>query len=281
MEKPILVSIITPSYNQAQFLEETIHSVLMQDYPSIEYLIIDGDSKDGSQAIIEKYANQLAYWVSEPDHGQSHAIQKGFGQSHGDILCWLNSDDVYLTRTVIGEMVELFNKYPQVDVITGGGVFIDQNAKWIRQMQVTPAYTNYDYIRYRPILIQPSTFFRRKVLDTTILDDSLHFTFDWDFWLQLSQGYNILVVPNVWSGYRWWDLNKTARNPVERTKEQAEIAKRYLGKRSWQYFVLFSFYLILKCAESQPQIIRRPIRKFIRWLSRLLNQVSLGRIARV
>ncbi len=106
------VSIITPSYNQARFIEQTIQSVLSQDYPNLEYLIVDGGSSDGSLEIIRRYSSQLAWWVSEPDHGQTDAINKGFAHAHGEIFAWLNSDDTYLPGAVTHAVAAL-QAHPQ------------------------------------------------------------------------------------------------------------------------------------------------------------------------
>ncbi len=106
-----LVSIITPSYNQVQYLEDTIQSVIQQDYPNIEYIVVDGGSTDGSLEVIERYKNKLAWWVSEPDQGQADAINKGFRKASGEIIAWLNSDDLYLPGA-ISSAVELFQENP-------------------------------------------------------------------------------------------------------------------------------------------------------------------------
>ena len=113
-----LVSIVTPSYNQGQFIEETIRSVLLQGYPNLEYIIIDGGSTDNSVEIIRKYEPWLAYWVSEPDNGQSEAINRGWSISQGDILAWLNSDDMY-TQNAIQTAVSTLQRHPEMTMIYG------------------------------------------------------------------------------------------------------------------------------------------------------------------
>ena len=116
-----LVSIITPSYNQVRYLEDTIQSVLQQDYPNIEYIIVDGGSTDGSLEVIERYKDKLAWWVSEPDQGQADAINKGFRKATGEIIAWLNSDDLYLPGT-ISSAVEVFQNNPKAGVIYGNAL---------------------------------------------------------------------------------------------------------------------------------------------------------------
>lgn len=128
MNEEPLVSIVTPSYNQAQYLEDTIQSVLTQDYPRIEYIVIDGGSTDGSLEIIKKYADRISYWVSEKDKGQTDALNKGFAASHGSILAWLNSDDTYRPGA-IRAAVEYLSRHPQVGMVYGDLDFIDENGK--------------------------------------------------------------------------------------------------------------------------------------------------------
>ncbi|MCJ7530019.1 MAG: glycosyltransferase, partial [Anaerolineales bacterium] len=125
-----LVSIVTPSYNQAQFLETTIRSVLDQVYPNLEYMVVDGGSTDGSREIIRKYADRLAWWVSEHDRGQTDAINKGFTRAHGDILAWLNSDDTYEPEAV-AEAVTFLQTHPDVGMVYGDANFIDEQGQVI------------------------------------------------------------------------------------------------------------------------------------------------------
>jgi len=156
------ISVVTPSYNQAPFLDATINSVLGQEYPSLEYLVIDGGSDDGSLDIIKQYADRLAYWVSEPDRGHGDALNKGFRLASGDILAWLNSDDMY-TPWAFAVVAEIFEQHPDIDWLIGLNAWWDSRG---RQVGAASVYKQvYDFLLgdYRWIQ-QESVFFRRRLL---------------------------------------------------------------------------------------------------------------------
>jgi len=155
-----LVSIVIPSYNQAQFLESMILSVLNQSYPNFKYIIIDGGSTDGSVKIIKKYEKYLAYWISEKDKGQSEAINKGFRRSTGEILAYLNSDDTYSKGTLL-YIARYFQKHPDIDLIYGNAYFIDTHDKRIGKWETI----NYDFdihLYDSAIVPQPAAFWRKQ-----------------------------------------------------------------------------------------------------------------------
>ena len=181
-----LVSIITPSYNQERFLEATIQSVLKQNYPNIEYIIIDGGSDDGSVEVIEKYTDKLAYWVSEPDKGQTDAINKGFAQAKGEVLAWLNSDDTYLPDAVSTAMDYLM-AHPETGLVYGDTNFIDENDDL---MGLFPArQTSHTRIRRGFVHIPQQSAFWRSDLWKQVgpLDPTFYFAMDYDLWVRLSQ----------------------------------------------------------------------------------------------
>lgn len=204
----MLVSIVTPSYNQARFLEETMRSVLEQDYPHIEYIVVDGGSTDGSREIIEKYANRLAWWVSEKDRGQTDAINKGFARARGEVLAWLNSDDTY-QPSAIREAVEFLRANPQVGLVYGDANYIDEHGRVIGRFPA--AQTDYRRLRQGYVHIpQQSAFFRgdlwRKVGP---LDDSFYFAMDYDLWVRLAHEAPIVYLPRVWANFRLHSDAKT------------------------------------------------------------------------
>jgi glycosyltransferase involved in cell wall biosynthesis len=181
------ISIVTPSFNQGSFLEATIRSVICQEYPDLEYIIIDGGSTDGSVEIIQKYEKQLAWWVSEKDRGQTHAINKGFAKATGQIMAWLNSDDLY-SPGALRRVAETFARHPTADMITGG--WLSYTSSTGRIIPVRPCGIG---IRPTPAIMlrrnayfgQHSTFWRRELWDRVgPLNESLHFAMDHEFFLR-------------------------------------------------------------------------------------------------
>jgi glycosyltransferase involved in cell wall biosynthesis len=203
------VSIVTPSFNQARFLERTIRSVLAQDNVDIEYLIVDGGSTDGSVEIIQKYADRLAWWVSEKDKGQTDAINKGFAHAHGEILAWLNSDDTYEPHA-IGEAVAFLQSHPEVGMVYGDTNFIDEDDYQIGRFPA--AQTDYTKLRRGYVHIpQQASFFRAELWHQVgPLDPSFYFAMDYDLWVRLSRLAPLAYQPGkVWANFRLHSDAKT------------------------------------------------------------------------
>lgn len=194
------VSIITPSYNQVRYLEQTIQSVLAQEYPSLEYIIVDGASTDGSQEIIEKHSARLAWWVSEPDDGQADAINKALRRASGEVVAWLNSDDLYLTGAVSAALQAL-EANPTVGMVFGDAITIDENGSELNPLR----FGNWglqELMQFR-IICQPAVFMRRAVLEQAGgLDPSYHFLLDHHLWIRLAQRAPLQHAPAVWAAAR-------------------------------------------------------------------------------
>jgi glycosyltransferase involved in cell wall biosynthesis len=196
-----LVSIITPSFNQAAYLEQTIRSVLEQDYPRIEYLVVDGASTDASVEVIRKYESKLAWWVSEKDRGQADAINKGFARATGDVIAWLNSDDYYLPDT-ISAAVKAFEENPDVVLAYGNMISVDENGKTFNTLNYRQL-TLEDLLCFQ-IIGQPAVFMRRSALQAAgELDPTFHFMLDHHLWIRLAQRGKILHVDQTWAAARY------------------------------------------------------------------------------
>ncbi len=200
VEKP-LVSIVTPSYNQAAYLKETILSVLGQTYPHIEYILVDGASQDGSVDIIRKYEGKLAHWVSEKDKGQTDAINKGFALARGEYLAWLNSDDTLLPQAV-AEAVAFLQEHPGVGLVYGGANYIDEKGRVIGKFPA--AQTDLPRLRRGYVHIpQQASFFRKSLWDQVgPLDDSFFFAMDYDLWTRLAAVSELKYLPRTWANFR-------------------------------------------------------------------------------
>ncbi|MBK9600271.1 MAG: glycosyltransferase [Anaerolineales bacterium] len=216
-----LVSIITPSYNQAAYLEQTILSVLNQDYAPIEYIVVDGASKDASVEIIKKYADRLAYWVSEKDGGQAEAINKGFARATGEIIAWLNSDDYYLEGAV-SAAVKIFEANPDVVLVYGNMLAVDEHGKTFNTLTYKQL-TLEDLLCFQ-IIGQPAVFMRRSALQkTNSLDATFHFLLDHFLWIQLAQHGRILHANQTWAAARYHAEAKNRAKAAEFGREAFRI----------------------------------------------------------
>jgi glycosyltransferase involved in cell wall biosynthesis len=203
-----LVSIVTPSFNQARYLESTIQSVLEQDYPNLEYIIVDGGSTDGSVEIIHRYSDRLAWWVSENDHGQTDAINKGFAHAKGNILAWLNSDDTYEPHALAGA-VEVLQARPEAGLVYGDTNFIDENGRIIGRFPA--AQTDHRRLRQGYVHIPQQAAFWRADLWKKVgpLDVSFYFAMDYDLWVRLSAQAPVLYTARLWGNFRLHTQGKT------------------------------------------------------------------------
>jgi hypothetical protein len=208
-----LVSVVTPSFNQAPFLEQTIRSVLEQDHPLIEYIVIDGASTDGSLDIIRHYADRLAYWSSEKDRGQADAINKGFSHARGEIVAWLNSDDYYLPGAV-SAAVSLFEKNPDVVMVYGDMLAIDATGAVFNRLHY-PQVSLEDLLCFQ-IIGQPAVFMRRSALDAAGgLDLAYHFLLDHQLWIRIACQGKLMHAGQVWAAARYHPAAKNRLQALE------------------------------------------------------------------
>jgi glycosyltransferase involved in cell wall biosynthesis len=232
-----LVSIITPSYNQGAFVEATILSVLEQDYSNLEYLVVDGASTDETQEILRRYRGRLR-WISEPDEGQAHAINKGFARTRGEILGWLNSDDVY-TPGAISAVVEYLVAHPEVMLVYGDANFIDADGVVVGPCAHVEPFDLHRLIHHSDFIVQPATFFRRSAFEAVgRLDESLHWAMDYDLWLKIGRRYQAAYLPRLMANSRWFGANKTALGGQARLAEIEKVARRHGGRGLPAYFCL-------------------------------------------
>jgi glycosyltransferase involved in cell wall biosynthesis len=221
MQKYLKISIITPSFNQGQFIEETILSVLNQNYPNLEYIIIDGGSTDNTIDIIKKYEDRVSYWVSEPDHGQSHAINKGFKKATGDIVTWLNSDDM-LYSGALQNVNDKFIHNPTIDFLYG------ECEEWFQsgEKKIIPLpQKKLDVKRiYGFPYFQPSSFYKRSALfDIGLLNEALNFSMDRDLFLRFSINKHILKIEEILAIYRHHDDSKSHNIYSQSHQENLQI----------------------------------------------------------
>jgi glycosyltransferase involved in cell wall biosynthesis len=257
------ISIITPSFNQAAFLERTILSVLDQGYVNIEYIIIDGGSTDGSIDIIRKYADRLSYWISEADRGQAHAINKGLKRATGEWVAWQNSDDIFYPGA-FSQMAQTAAKKPNVDLIIGNMNLIDKDDVILRDIKyVQPTY--WSMLAEGMVLSNQAAFWRRDVHSQIgFLDEGLDCIFDFEWFLRLLHNKrNTIHVPSIWGALRLHDETKTSNR---QHVFEAEFQKVLDGREpsTWQVRLFQLRRMVLMLKDGEITYLLRGARKRLR-----------------
>jgi len=250
------ISIITPSYNQGQFIEETIKSVLDQNYPNLDYLIIDGGSSDNSLEIIKKYEKYLSFWISEKDQGQSHALNKGLKHVTGDIFGFLNSDDVYTSGTL--EFVgKYFVEHPDTWVLCGGFREIDNNGTFIRERSYLPAIGWEDLVLCKTYQPQAPTFWRFQAFsEIGTFREDLHYYFDQEFFIRLLKEYRLQNVDKVFSIARIHPCSKSQSNTYNISRERHDVILEYLPQMKGKWLQKLLVYRLMKLNYVGSEIIK-------------------------
>ncbi len=249
-----LVSIVTPSYNQGRFLRRTIASVLSQDYPHVEYLVIDGGSNDESIDILRSYGAHF-FWRSQPDRGQSDAINQGLRLAHGDILAYLNSDDVLLPGA-IATAVEHFRSHPDWDLLYGSAYHIDEEDRVLGAYPTAPY--DFDRLLQSCCICQPAAFWRRRITDRVgLFDESLHCAMDYDYWMRIDRAGGILRhVPDFLACSRVHAQTKTLSARMQVYHEILEVSRRYAPDASFSQYYAYWHHRCHERAEGWPRLLR-------------------------
>ena len=285
-----LVSIVTPTFNQADFLRDTLDSVLAQDYPNIEYLVIDDGSTDATPEILAEYAGRVE-WESQTNVGQTPTINKGWERSRGDIITWLNSDDTFLPGAV-STAVNYLQEHPDVDIVFGDSLFTAADGSPIERSKSLAEFSYREFVAkcHNPIP-QPSAFIRRSVMDDVgLLDPSYYYFMDWDFWLRAGVDHKIAYFPELLSTYRLHEASKTVAQAVKAAPELEYMYRRFFALPSLRneiksleneamvnmFFTSGGYYLeggsrtgarrmAIKAIQTRPSGIFRPdvIHKFL------------------
>jgi glycosyltransferase involved in cell wall biosynthesis len=228
MARP-LVSVVVPSFNQARFLGEALHSVLEQDYEPLEVLVVDGGSTDGSPELIDRYADRLAWWTSEPDRGQAHALNKGFARARGDVLGWLSSDDALLPGAV-GRVVDALERDPDALLVYGEAVFVDEEGREIFALEARPFDVEAMVRACANHVVQPGSLFRRRAWETAgPLNEDGQYLFDFEFALRVGRLGKVARIGDRLALYRVHAESKSGGGSLLKARDYVRFADEFLA----------------------------------------------------
>jgi hypothetical protein len=279
MESP-LVTVVTPSYNQGRFIRATIESVLSQNYPRLEYIVMDGGSTDETSSVVKDYASRLTY-ISERDKGQSHAINKGFRMARGEIVSWLNSDDLYLPGAV-REAVGGFQRNPVAGAVYGEGYLIGPEGQITSRFPYTEPLNLWKLVHLSDYILQQTVYFRKGVLDDIgYLDEDLHYTMDWDILIRIASKYPLEYIPTYMGCLREHGEAKTSAGGEPRIRELRAFLQRHTGRRVPPGYIVYGLdtYQRIWCeriAKALPPALA-PLSNRMQSLVRVAAGTVIGR----
>ena len=260
---------MTPSFNQGEFIRATIESVLAQDYPQIEYIVMDGGSTDETAAIAAEYADRLT-WISEKDRGQAHAINKGFRMARGEIVAWLNSDDILLPGAVTRAVNVFAATPPRTAAIYGEGYLMDREGRITGRFPATEPFNLWKLVYLSDYVLQQSTFFRRDALEEIgWLDEKLHYALDWDLLIRLGKRFGLHYVPEYFGVLREYAEAKSFAGGRGRVAEIRQVLERHTGLKRAPGARMYAV------KEQQDAWKDRLERRSPRWLRASATLVSL------
>ena len=256
-----LVTIVTPSYNQGEFIRATIESVLSQDYPNIEYIVMDGGSTDETINIVREYEDRLTF-ISESDLGQSHAINKGFKMARGEIVSWLNSDDIILPGAV-SRAVKALQRRPSLGAVYGEGYLIDRKGEIKKRFPATESFNLWKLIHVTDYILQQTVYFRREVFEKVgFINEQLNWGMDWDLLIRIGKRYEIGYIPEYMGCLREYETAKSFSGGHRRFRELARIMREHGGMRYPPGFFLYGL-------DTYQAILRRylpvPVARLVTW----------------
>jgi len=253
------ISVVTPSCNQGQFIEETIQSVLLQGYPNLEYMILDGGSKDETTQVIKKYERHLAYWHSRKDEGQADAINQGMRLATGEVLCWLNSDDLYLPGTLLEVGRRLRGKTERCCLVYGSALTMQEDGEALQGGARIAGKFDPETLTYSDFIVQPSAFWTKKLwLQVGELNKKYQYVLDWEWFIRASKVTDFECVPRFFSVYRLHAQHKTRTGGSQRIAEINEVIGQY-APESWKQLYKFVFPRYQKLIWTRRLLMRMRI----------------------
>jgi glycosyltransferase involved in cell wall biosynthesis len=256
-----LVSVLTPSFNQARWLVDNLRSVAAQTYPTVEHVVMDGASSDGSVDLLQRHARAGLRWQTELDRGQSHALNKAFAMSRGQIIGWLNSDDAYFGPTVIEAAVRIFEAEPDVAVVYGHALLVNAQGL-VLQVLWAPPFSR-TFLRLHDFIVQPAVFIRRDVLGQSLADESFDYTMDYELWLRLAQHHRFKRLDRIVAVDRHHAARKSYTMMDVGVAEHARLERQYgvasgrtgaVGRKVWKIASRLIGATLVPAAISEPVV---------------------------